>query len=69
LQKLEATQSQQVELRLVLSHLEAFRDRLAEGLADADWTTRRNIVCAQIRASSAESVGEFGLGKVPELMI
>jgi site-specific DNA recombinase len=47
--KLEATQSQQVELRLVLGHLEAFRDRIAEGLSDADWTTRRDIVRALIK--------------------
>jgi site-specific DNA recombinase len=52
--KLEATQSQQLELRLVLGHLEAFRDRIAQGLSDADWTTRRNIVCALIKQVDIE---------------
>jgi site-specific DNA recombinase len=48
-QKLKAVQAQQVELHLVLGHLEAFRDRIAQGLSDTDWTTRRNIVCGLIK--------------------
>jgi site-specific DNA recombinase len=47
--KIQAAQSQQVELRLVFGYLEAFRDRLQQGLSDADWTTRRNILCALIK--------------------
>jgi site-specific DNA recombinase len=48
-EKLKAAEAQQVELRLVLGHLEAFRDRLQQGLSNADWTTRRNILCALIK--------------------
>ena len=48
-EKLKAAQTQQIELRLVLGHLEAFRDRIQQGLSDADWNTRRNIVSALIK--------------------
>jgi site-specific DNA recombinase len=48
-QKQKAAQAQQLELRLVLGQLEAFRDRLGQGLAEADWTTRRHIVEALIK--------------------
>jgi site-specific DNA recombinase len=48
-EKLKAAEAQQVELRLVLGHLEAFRDRLQQGLADADWATRRSIVSALVK--------------------
>jgi site-specific DNA recombinase len=42
-------QSQQAELRLVLGHLNAFRERLQQGLSDVDWSTRRKIIRSLIK--------------------
>jgi site-specific DNA recombinase len=42
-------ESQRAELRLVLGHLEEFAERVRDGLAQADWETRREIIRALVR--------------------
>ena len=35
---------QRAELRLVIGKLQEFADRVAQGLTEADWSTRREII-------------------------
>ena len=42
-------ESQRVELRLVIGHLQEFANRIKDGLGDADWTTRREILRALVK--------------------
>jgi site-specific DNA recombinase len=42
-------QSNREELRLVIGHLQGFADRIREGLQQADWTTRREILRALVK--------------------
>jgi site-specific DNA recombinase len=42
-------ESQHVELRLILGHLQGFVDRLRSGLHEADWSTRREIIRALVK--------------------
>jgi site-specific DNA recombinase len=42
-------ESQRVELRLVIGHLQEFVDRIKCGLHDADWSTRREIIRALVK--------------------
>jgi site-specific DNA recombinase len=42
-------ESQRVELRLVVGHLQEFVDRIKSGLQDADWSTRREIIRALVK--------------------
>ena len=47
-----ATQQQrqdQAELRLAMGHLQAFRERLQDGLATIDWATRRRLIQTLVR--------------------
>jgi site-specific DNA recombinase len=39
----------QQEMRLVIGHLEAFAQRVQAGLKNADWSTRREILCALVK--------------------
>ncbi len=42
-------ESQRVELRLVIGHLQEFVDRIKSGLHDADWSARREIIRALVK--------------------
>jgi site-specific DNA recombinase len=42
-------EAQQRELRLVIGRLSDFADRVAEGLQEADWATRRDIIRAMVK--------------------
>src|SRR5262249_1669872 len=42
-------ESQEQELRLVIGHLQEFAERVRTGLADADWSTRREIIRALVK--------------------
>jgi site-specific DNA recombinase len=42
-------ESQRVELRLVIGHLQEFVDHIKSGLHDADWSTRREIIRALVK--------------------
>jgi len=44
-----ATANQQAELRLVIGKLEEFAEQVKSGLAEAEWTTRREIICALVK--------------------
>jgi len=41
---LSAEQSEQTQLRVVIDHLEAFHQQLAEGLDGLDWHARREVI-------------------------
>jgi site-specific DNA recombinase len=47
--KQAAEESQRVELRLVIGHLQEFVNRIKSGLHDADWSTRREIIRALVK--------------------
>ncbi len=40
---------QEHELRLAIDHLGAFANRVAQGLDQADWASRRELICALVR--------------------
>ena len=42
-------ESQLVELRLVIGHLQEFASRIQSGLHDADWSTKRDIIRALVK--------------------
>jgi site-specific DNA recombinase len=42
-------ETQEQELRLVIGHLQEFAERVRSGLADADWSTRREIIRALVK--------------------
>ncbi len=42
-------EAQEQELRLVIGHLQEFAERVRSGLADADWSTRREIIRALVK--------------------
>ena len=46
---LAAEESQRAELRLVIGQLEEFAQRMDEGLEEADWSTRREIIRALVK--------------------
>jgi site-specific DNA recombinase len=48
-QQLAAQETEQAELRLALSRLQDFAQRVEEGLERADWTTRRDVICALVK--------------------
>jgi site-specific DNA recombinase len=41
--------AQQIALQSVIGHLQEFSDRIASGLCDADWSTRREIIRALVK--------------------
>ncbi len=42
-------EAQEQELRLVIGHLQEFAERVRSGLAEADWSTRREIIRALVK--------------------
>ena len=45
-------ESQRTELRLVIGHVQEFADRIKDGLGEADWITRREIIRALVTSAS-----------------
>jgi site-specific DNA recombinase len=45
----EERQTAEQELRLVIGQLEAFAQRVSEGLGEADWRTRREVIRALVK--------------------
>ena len=41
--------AQQAELRLALTHLQEFAAQVEQGLDNADWATRRQVICALVK--------------------
>jgi site-specific DNA recombinase len=48
-QETAQAETQRAELRLIIGRLEDFTERMAQGLEDADWTTRREIIRALVK--------------------
>jgi site-specific DNA recombinase len=48
-QETAQAETQRAELRLIIGRLEEFTERMAQGLEEADWTTRREIIRALVK--------------------
>ncbi|GHO60709.1 hypothetical protein KSB_91840 [Ktedonobacter robiniae] len=49
MQQMKDDEGLQRELTLILSHLDAFAARVKDGLQEADWQTRRDIIRALVK--------------------
>jgi site-specific DNA recombinase len=61
-------EEQRAELRLVIGKLQEFATRLAEGLAEADWATRREIIRCLVKRIEVDNEQVrivYRIGSVP----
>jgi site-specific DNA recombinase len=69
-QEAAQAETQRAALRLIIGHLKAFTERMAEGLEAADWATRRDIIRAlvkQIEVSDEQIRIAYRVNTVPSV--